>query len=154
MPDHAAPEALRIRPAVVGDRDGLIALYRQFRSRPVEDVAQADAIWARMLAMEALTVLVAERHGTLVGTCLLVVVPNLTSEGRSWAIIENVVTDAAHRRQGIGRAVLAAAVARAWELGCYKVALMTGSRQDSTLRFYEGAGFRRGTKTSFEIRAP
>jgi hypothetical protein len=32
--------------------------------------------------------------------------------------------------------------------------LMTGSRQESTMRFYEHAGFERGTKTAFQIRRP
>jgi hypothetical protein len=30
--------------------------------------------------------------------------------------------------------------------------LATGSRQGSTWRFYEGAGFTRATKTHFEVR--
>ena len=35
---------------------------------------------------------------------------------------------------------------------CYKVMLMTGSKQESTLRFYEGAGLVRGEKTGFVAR--
>ncbi len=107
-----------------------------------------------MLAQPGLVVLLAEQDGRAVGTCMLMVVPNLTAGARPWAVIENVVTDAAHRCQGIGQAVLAEAVRRAWAAGCYKAMLATGSRQDSTMRFYERAGFRRDTKTAFEIRGP
>lgn len=67
-------------------------------------------------------------------------------------MIENVVTDADHRRTGLGRAVLDAALDQAWKADCYKVLLATGSRRESTLRFYEGVGFQRDTKTYFEIR--
>ncbi len=67
-------------------------------------------------------------------------------------MIENVVTHAAHRRLGLGRAVLHAALGAASGAGCYKVMLATGSRQESTLRFYEAAGFRRGSKTAVEVR--
>ena len=90
----------------------------------------------------------------LVGTCTLTVIPNLTRNGRSYGIIENVVTDERHRRQGIGKALLQAALERAWTAGCYKVTLTTGSRRPETLAFYEGAGFRRDVKTAFEAKRP
>lgn len=38
------------------------------------------------------------------------------------------------------------------ERGCYKVTLMTGSKKEETLRFYEKAGFERGSKTGFIVR--
>jgi GNAT superfamily N-acetyltransferase len=62
------------------------------------------------------------------------------------------VTHADFRRQDIGRRVLARAVELAWQADGYKVHLATGSRQGSTLRFYERAGFIRGGKAYFEIR--
>jgi GNAT superfamily N-acetyltransferase len=69
-------------------------------------------------------------------------------------MIENVVTHADHRRGGLGRAVLQAAIDKAWSADCYKILLATGSKKEATLRFYEGAGFDRGGKTYFEIRRP
>ena len=35
------------------------------------------------------------------------------------------------------------------EQGCYKLMLMTGSKRQSTLRFYERAGYRSDVKTAF-----
>ena len=80
--------------------------------------------------------------------------PNLSRGARPYGVIENVVTDAGHRRSGLGRAVLEAALDQAWAADCYKVLLATGSRRESTLRFYEGVGFTRDAKTYFEIRRP
>jgi hypothetical protein len=40
----------------------------------------------------------------------------------------------------------------AWEAGCYKIMLATGSRREETLQFYESAGFERGGKTFFQAR--
>lgn len=94
--------------------------------------------------------LVARLGRAVVGTCTLTIVPGLTRGGRSYAIIENVVTDATQRRRGVGRALLDAALGRAWEAGCYKATLATGSKREETLRFYESAGFVRGKKTHFE----
>ncbi len=91
-------------------------------------------------------------NGSLVATCTLVVVQNLTRGGRPYGLIENVVTHPDYRRRGLGTAVLKHALQTAWERGCYKVMLMTGSRNESTLQFYEKAGFERGVKTGFVAR--
>jgi GNAT superfamily N-acetyltransferase len=69
-------------------------------------------------------------------------------------VIENVVTHADYRRLGLGQRVLAHALDVAWRADCYKVLLATGSKLETTLHFYEAAGFHRGGKTYFEIRRP
>ena len=91
-------------------------------------------------------------NGSLAATCTLIVVPNLTRGGRPYGLIENVVTHPDYRRRGLGTAVLKHALQTAWEHSCYKVMLLTGSKNESTLRFYEKAGFERGVKTGFVAR--
>jgi hypothetical protein len=49
----------------------------------------------------------------------------------------------------MGRRVLGAALELAWERDCYKVILLTGRKEEGTLRFYEQAGFEAGIKTGF-----
>ena len=61
------------------------------------------------------------------------------------------MTHSDFRGRGYGKAVLAHAVETAWSLGCYKVMLLTGSKDPATLGFYEDAGFAR-SKTGFEMR--
>jgi hypothetical protein len=91
------------------------------------------------------------RADAVVTTCTLIIVPNLTRGGAPYALIENVVTDARHQKRGYGKLVLKAAVAAAWRHGCYKVMLLTGSRDPATLRFYEDVGFEQ-SKTGFQVR--
>lgn len=144
-----------IRAAREDDLPGLLELYRHLHpEEQAPDPAVAASAWSSLLRSGLTTVVVAEAGGTLAASCTLAVVPNLTRGARPYAVIENVVTHAAHRRKGLGQAVLATALDRAWEAGCYKVLLATGSRQEGTLRFYEAAGFARGGKTYFEIRRP
>ena len=114
----------------------------------------ASAVWSTLLSSSFMTVILAQAGDRLVSSCTLAIVPNLSRGGRSYAVIENVVTHADHRRQGLGRQVLAHAVQMARSADCYKVLLATGSKRESTLHFYEGAGFERGGKTYFEIRWP
>ena len=144
-----------IRPATPEDLAGVLALYRQLNpGDPVLDVAGAAPAWAAVLGSGLTTPFVVEIAGRLVSSCTLAIVPNLSRGARPYGVIENVVTDEGHRRSGLGRAVLEAALDKAWAANCYKVLLATGSRRESTLRFYEGAGFQRDAKTYFEIRRP
>ena len=144
-----------IRPATSDDLPGVLILYRQLNpDDPVLDLTVAEPVWATLLSSGLTTPFVVEIEGLLVSSCTLAIVPNLSRGARPYGVIENVVTSSDHRRTGLGRAVLQAALDKAWEADCYKVLLATGSRRESTLRFYEGAGFQRDAKTYFEIRRP
>ncbi len=144
-----------IRSGQPEDLPGILALYRHLHpDDPDLDPTVAASVWAALLACGLTTVVVAEMVGSLVASCTLAIIPNLSRGGRPYGIIENVVTHPDHRRMGLGRGVLQFARDRADETGCYKVVLATGSRQDATLAFYESAGFRRGGKTYFEARYP
>jgi len=92
-----------------------------------------------------------ETNGLLVSSCALVVVPNLTRGGRPYGLLENVVTHADHRQRGFGRQLLDAASEAAWNSGCYKLMLMTGSKKPETLAFYLRAGFE-PSKVGFQKR--
>ena len=96
-------------------------------------------------------ILVGEFGGRLAASCSLVVVPNLTRGGSSYGLIENVVTHSDYRKRGFGRQLLTAASDAAWQAGCYKVMLMTGSKKPETLNFYGSAGFEQ-SKTGFQKR--
>jgi GNAT superfamily N-acetyltransferase len=147
-----SPEVI-VRPARADDLGLVLRLYAQLNPRdPVLMEEDAAAIFAQQLATPPLTMLVAEVEGLVVATCMMVITPNLTCGGQSWAIIENVVTDEACRGEGIGRKLIENSLARAWSAGCYKAALLAGSKIEARLRLYKAAGFHSDLKTGFQIR--
>lgn len=87
--------------------------------------------------------------GEVLSSCTLLIVPNLTHGGRPYGVVENVVTHLSHRGKGFATACLDYARKLAEKQRCYKLMLMTGSKQESTLRFYREAGYRDDQKTAF-----
>ena len=143
---------LTIRTADQNDLPALLDLYRQLHpdDEPVP-LAVARNQLEQLLRYPGSSILVGMRGDALVATCTLIVLPNLTRCAAPYALIENVVTDAQHRKRGYGKLILEAAMSAAWRLGCYKVVLLTGSKDPATLRFYAEAGFER-SKTGFQAR--
>ncbi len=147
--------ALHVRRAGLDDLDALIELYAQLNAeRNVAPRERLAAILADIVASDAFDVLVGTQDDRVVATCYLNVIPNLTRGGASYAVIENVVVDAALRGTGLGRQVMQFALDEAWRRGCYKVLLQTGSRDPRVHRFYAACGFSASEKTGFVVRRP
>jgi GNAT superfamily N-acetyltransferase len=143
---------LLIRSIEKADLPALLELYRDLiPSDPPVALEDAASIWKQLSGYAGSTIFVGEQQKVLVTTCTLVVVPNLTRGGLPYALIENVVTGSNYRKRGNGGAVLKHAIAAAWKLNCYKVMLLTGSKDPATLKFYQGVGFEQN-KTGFQIR--
>jgi len=142
---------VRFRAADRGELGALLELYEHLHieDTPLPDRAAVCAVWESILADPKVHCLVAEAGGTLVSSCMLAIIPNLTRGARPYGHIENVVTHADYRKRGIGTRLLQHALQVAWDTGCYKVMLSTSRKDEAVMRFYEGAGFRRGVKTGF-----
>jgi GNAT superfamily N-acetyltransferase len=130
---------------------GLLGLYRHLHPNDPElaITAEVGRLWRRIFADPLLHYLVADAGGQMVCSCTLAIIPNLTRSARPYGLIENVVTHPDFRRRGIGTRILQSALELAWEQDCYKVMLLTGRKDEATLRFYEQAGFEAGVKTGF-----
>ena len=139
-----------IREININDRDGLLELYTHLHEDGIPAVDEKlDALWKRIVADEDYHIIVAEADGKIVSSCTCVIIPNLTRKQSPYAFVENVVTHSDYRKQGLASACLERAKQIAAEEGCYKMMLLTGSKEESTLRFYEAAGYNRKDKTAF-----
>lgn len=132
------------------DYNGLMKLYMQLHDNPLpERDASMEALWQRILADKDHHIIVAEEDGQIVSSCVCVIIPNLTHNQQPYAFVENVITDEAYRGRGLATACLDYAKEIALRESCYKLMLLTGSKKESTLQFYEKAGYNRNDKTAF-----
>ena len=138
-----------IREINSSDYEGLMELYLHLHEKEIPDFAGVRPLWERILADGSYHIIVAEEDGMIVSSCTCVIMPNLTHGPRPYAWVENVVTRADYRCRGLASACLQRAKEIAVKENCYRLVLMTGSKLESTLRFYERAGYNREDKTGF-----
>lgn len=136
----------------VGEKDlhDLLQLYMQLHDNPKpEFTKELSELWESILEDKNHHIIVAEEEGRIVSSCVCVIIPNLTRSQRPYAFVENVITDEAYRKKGLASACLDYAKGLAERENCYKMMLLTGSKEEGTLRFYERAGYNRNDKTAF-----
>jgi predicted N-acetyltransferase YhbS len=137
-----------IRAAIEGDIPRILELYEELvittseaeqnRNPSLDD---SRKVYAQIQAMPGHELLVAEDGGEVVGSVVLLIVPNLSHRASPWAIIENVIVTQKYRKQGIGRQLMEYAVDRAQEAGCYVIELSSNKTRNEAHRFYESLGF-------------
>jgi GNAT superfamily N-acetyltransferase len=131
--------------------DALLELYRHLHPAddPLPERAQVEAAWAGIVDNPAFACFGVFDGADLVGSCTLVIVPNLTRGCHPYALIENVVMHPGFRRRGLGRAVVTRALDEARQAGCYKVMLMSGRKSAEVSGFYTSLGFDPNAKQAF-----
>lgn len=132
------------------DLKGLLTLYTQMKGEPPPPFDQKiNSLWAKILNDPNHYVIVGKINDTLVSSCNLMIIKNLTHDQRPFALIENVVTDEGQRNKGYATTILNYAKEIALSRDCYKIMLMTGSKKGSTLNLYRKAGYNTEDKTGF-----
>lgn len=129
---------------------GLMELYMQLHDNPMpEQSEEVMAKWNRIIADKDHHIIVAEEDGKIVSSCVCVIISNLTHRQQPYAFVENVITDERYRGRGLATKCLDYAKKIAEQEHCYKMMLLTGSKQENTLNFYRNAGYNSEDKTAF-----
>ena len=140
----------RIREVKGEDLQQLLELYLYLHEESIpEDSGHLRDTWNQILEDKNHHLIVCEVEGKIVSSCVCVIIPNLTRNVRPYAFVENVVTHGEYRGKGYATACLDYAKQLAEEAGCYKMMLLTGSKNPKTLQFYENAGYNSSDKTAF-----
>ena len=139
-----------IRQAEEKDVMDIKDLYFNFLTKYPPKEEQDIEAWKQLIneinKSERLFLLVVEEDNRVVSTVQLGIIPSLTHNMRSFAVVENVVTHENYRKKGFASMLLQEA---AQDKNCYKIFLETGSNRESTLNFYKENGFEIDTKHSF-----
>jgi len=140
-------ESVVIRLAKEEDIPRIIELYDELalttsqvevgKKNSPEDYRQT---FAQIYTFPGHNLMVADDRGMVVGTMVLLVVPNLAHRTCPWAIVENLVVDHRYRRQQVGKLLMEYAIKRARNAGCYKLTLTSNKRRRGAHRFYRSLG--------------
>ena len=139
---------IEFREATREDLPQILALYAQPGLDDGEVLAlqkarEVFAQFARYPNYRLFVVCLAGASARVLGSYALLVMHNLAHMGAPSAVVEDVVVDEAHRSQGLGRQMMAHAMAQARAAGCYKLALSSNSRRERAHAFYESLDFKR-----------
>ncbi|MGD9117602.1 MAG: GNAT family N-acetyltransferase [Dehalococcoidia bacterium] len=134
----------KVRLATEQDIPRILELYEELTGER-HDLTRHETgpVFKEISSMSGHELLVAEEDGEVVGTVVLIIVPNFSHGALPWAIVENLVVDPTHRRRGIGRMLTEYAIARAREAGCYKLQLLSSTKRRLAHWFYKRLGFKR-----------
>lgn len=132
------------------DFQQLMELYTHLHEKDIPEMDErVSSVWETILADKNHHIIVAELNGKIISSCVCVIIPNLTRNQRPYAFVENVVTHSDFREKGIATACLNYARDIAKNENCYKLMLLTGSKNENTLNFYRRAGYNSEDKTAF-----
>jgi len=139
-----------VRNAELADYDDIVDLMKQLNPKDKSDFgAPIYSTYKDILKSDNFSIIVIEKNNSVVSTCYLNHIPNITWGGAPYAFIENVVTDSEYRRQGLGTQCMKHAMDISIARGCFKIMLMTSQLDEKTTQFYTKCGFTKDTKQGF-----
>ncbi|MBT3363005.1 MAG: GNAT family N-acetyltransferase [Chloroflexi bacterium] len=142
-----------IRIAEDNDLQGIMSLLVQLLpDDPIISDGRDRSVFNQIQRDPNLQLFVLTLDGTIISTCYLNIIPNLTRHASPYAVIENVITDESMQRKGYGKQLIQFVLDYAWRAGCYKVMLLSAIHRDDAHRFYEACGFDPNEKQSFVAR--
>jgi GNAT superfamily N-acetyltransferase len=152
--------ALRLRNAVAGDRDAIVAVtleaYAEFAAAiaPYWEAYRQDII-ETLTAAHPADQIVAELDGALVGAVLLIPggTPLELPTGEHISLptpeVRLLAVAPGARRHGVGAALMEACARQARQAGAPALGLHTTDFMQSAVRLYERLGFKREPETDF-----
>ena len=139
-----------LREATPNELEELLHLYLSLHETAIPEKSPAlQKVWQRMIDDPDHHIIVKIVDERIVSSCICVVIPNLTRGLRPYALIENVVTHHDFIGRGYASECLDFAKKIATEANCYKMMLLTSSKQESTWNFYKHTGYNNQDKTAF-----
>ena len=134
-----------IRLARISDVPDLLDLYKLLNTGSEPELTLEYA-WARFLDLSSSPrhqIYVAEAGEQILGTFSLIFVGGMSHGARDACTVEDVVVAAEMQGRGIGKKMMAFAMAECERRDCYKLVLSSHVQRGAAHRFYENLGFRK-----------
>ena len=128
-------------PRLIELMEGLTITTSTVETDGASSLADYEKVFDQIESNPDYHLVVAEIDGRVVGSAVMVIMPNLSHRAMPWAVMENIVVDENMRRRGIAREMVNHLVDRAKRNGCYKVGLSSNKKRTEAHRFYESLGF-------------
>lgn len=139
-----------VREIKVTELQELLELYLHLHEKEIPETTQhLKEVWNSITQDKNHHIIVNVIDEKIVSSCVCIIIPNLTRNIRPYAFIENVVTHSSYRGKGYASECLNFAKEIAQKENCYKIMLLTGSKDEKNLCFYNNAGFNSTDKTAF-----
>lgn len=143
-------EVSMVREIQENELNKILELYLHLHEESIPELTEhLRNTWNTIIKDENHHIIVNEIDNKIVSSCVCVIIPNLTREVRPYAFIENVVTHSDYRSKGYATECLNYAKEISEKSNCYKMMLLTGSKNEETLNFYSKAGYNSSDKTAF-----
>ena len=140
---------ISIRAHTMDDLDALLQLYTHLHDEAPQERYRSEVVYNQIMNTPGMILWGLFVGSTLVASCVVNIIPNLTRGARAYALIENVVTHRDYRKRGYGKQILKAAIQHARQENCYKIMLSTSSKDPGVWQFYEHCGFDGDHKRAF-----
>ena len=139
-----------ISEATTKDLEALLMLYTYLHDNTMPEISESvEKTWQQIMDDPYHHIILAKEREYIISSLVLIIVPNLTHNQRPYGVIENVITHPDYRKKGYATACLNYGKEVAKKADCYKLMLLTGSKEESTIKFYENAGYNKKDKTAF-----
>ncbi len=132
---------MQIAPVTEEDLPALALLYQQLQPNEPSLEKMREAL-PLVKSNPNQIVLGAKIDGQLVGSVLGIACQMLYGQCRSFMVVEDFVVDAAHRRAGVGTALLHETERFARERNCSYILLLTDTDREGAQRFYASLGYK------------
>lgn len=139
-----------VREAMKKDLDEVLKLYLFLHEKSISEQSEhLISAWNQIVEDKNHHLILNVIDNKIVSSCACVIIPNLTRGVRPYAFVENVVTHKDYRGKGYATECLRYARNIAVKQNCYKMMLLTGSKEPKTLCFYQNAGYNSTDKIAF-----
>lgn len=139
-----------VREVYENELNKILELYLHLHEQTIPQKTEClENTWKTIISDKNHHIIVKEIDEKIVSSCVCVIIPNLTRGVRPYAFVENVVTHSDYRGKGFATECLNYAREIAKKANCYKMMLLTGSKEENTLKFYQNAGYNNTDKTAF-----